>query len=290
MNKKIKHYILIVIGIAAVLFGLSRLNIQSVSEYEHEGEELTRQLQLEAPETTAPDGTSTSGTAVLPSVSATAMPAQPRKTEAAQPEKTEAAQPRKTEEAQPKKTEAAQTEKPDAARTKTDKAKAVKGAVKTKKPAGSSDASAKTSEAPAKTSPTATKTPETNTITCTVEIRADSLNQIRDTLSPSVLSYLPENGVILAKTKVTLKKNTTVYQALEQVCRAKKIAVDAAFTPVYESYYVKGIGHLYEQDAGDMSGWLYLVNGKIPDVGASAYTLTDGDELLWGYTCDGRTV
>ena len=48
--------------------------------------------------------------------------------------------------------------------------------------------------------------------------------------------------------------------------------------------YVAGIQYLYEFDFGDLSGWVYHVNGVSPDVGCGAYALADGDRIEWLYT------
>ena len=57
---------------------------------------------------------------------------------------------------------------------------------------------------------------------------------------------------------------------------------------MYNSYYVEGIGNLYEFDCGSESGWMYKVNGWFPNYGCSSYTLSDGDVIVWCYTCNGR--
>ena len=50
--------------------------------------------------------------------------------------------------------------------------------------------------------------------------------------------------------------------------------------------YVAGISHLYEFDFGNLSGWMYRVNGVFPDVGCGEYQLSDDDRIEWLYTCD----
>ena len=50
--------------------------------------------------------------------------------------------------------------------------------------------------------------------------------------------------------------------------------------------YIQGIGNLYEQDGGRWSGWMYSVNGKYAKVSCGEYTLKDGDEVQWNYSCD----
>ena len=36
---------------------------------------------------------------------------------------------------------------------------------------------------------------------------------------------------------------------------------------------------LYEKDFASTSGWIYRVNGEMPNVGIGAYTVNDGDEI-----------
>jgi len=43
---------------------------------------------------------------------------------------------------------------------------------------------------------------------------------------------------------------------------------------------------LGEFDNGQPSGWMYTVNGKHPNVGLRAYSLSDGDDIIWHYTDD----
>ena len=56
---------------------------------------------------------------------------------------------------------------------------------------------------------------------------------------------------------------------------------------MYDSYYIEGINHLYEFDCGEQSGWMYKVNEWFPNYGCSSYELSDGDVIVWCYTCKG---
>ena len=51
-------------------------------------------------------------------------------------------------------------------------------------------------------------------------------------------------------------------------------------------HYIEGIHNLYEFDCGDLSGWMYKVNGWFPNYGCSRYQLKQGDVIEWVYTCD----
>lgn len=42
-------------------------------------------------------------------------------------------------------------------------------------------------------------------------------------------------------------------------------------------------------DKGPNSGWMYQVNGTLPQVTLTNYRLADGDTVLWYYTLDWKT-
>lgn len=97
---------------------------------------------------------------------------------------------------------------------------------------------------------------------------------------------LPEDGVILPETKVALAENDTVFSVLSRTLKEKKIHMEYVNTAVSDSAYIEGIANLYEFDAGELSGWMYSVNGVFPNVGVSSYEVSDGDKISFLYTCD----
>ena len=127
-----------------------------------------------------------------------------------------------------------------------------------------------------------------NYIKCDVTIDCTILLSNMDKLNKNARKYVPDSGKLLDKTSIKIKKGSSVYDVLRAVCKLKKIAYDAEYSPIYKTSYVKGIGYLYEKMAGDMSGWLYLVDGVTPNVGSSAYKLKGGEHIEWTYTCSGR--
>ena len=119
--------------------------------------------------------------------------------------------------------------------------------------------------------------PKENVIgTVTLEIRCDVLNGRTD------LSYVPENGIILEKTEFALAEGESVFDILEEAVRANRIQREYGGTG--DLIYIKGLGYLYELAHGDLSGWVYYVNGESPSVGCAMYTLSDGDTIVWHYT------
>ena len=128
--------------------------------------------------------------------------------------------------------------------------------------------------------------PETK-MSCTIEIRCDTiLNNMQD-LKPGLDVYVPDSGTILPTTTITFTQGETVFDVLKRICDARGIQIEYSYTPMYGSYYVEGINNLYEFDCGQQSGWMYKVNGWFPNYGCSEYILDAGDEIVWCYTCKG---
>lgn len=122
---------------------------------------------------------------------------------------------------------------------------------------------------------------------CTVEIRCDAVMDDSAGLAQSKRAYLPADGVILAAQPVTLEVGDTAFDVLRRVCEAESIALEFSFTPLYGSYYVEGIGNLYEFDGGEQSGWVYAVNGVQTGQASSSQPLSDGDAVVWHYSREG---
>ena len=68
--------------------------------------------------------------------------------------------------------------------------------------------------------------------------------------------------------------------------REKKIHLEFETVPLYNSVYIEGIQNLYAYDFGELSGWMYKVNGWFPNYGSSGYTVKKDDKIEWVYTCD----
>lgn len=124
------------------------------------------------------------------------------------------------------------------------------------------------------------------TFTCTISISCASIINHMDSLDPAKAELIPEGGVILGTTSVTVTEGESVYDVLRRTCSNAGIPLDASFTPATGSAYVRGIQNIYEFDCGSLSGWKYSVNGSYSNYGCSAYILKEGDSIQWNYTCD----
>ena len=122
---------------------------------------------------------------------------------------------------------------------------------------------------------------------CTITIVCDTILDNPGNLNPEKSPYVPEDGTILPKTTVSFAQGDNAFEVLKNACEAAGIQLEYSYTPAFESYYIEGIGHLYEFDCGPESGWMYSVNGQFPSYGCSAYKLQNGDDIVWSYTCSG---
>ena len=122
--------------------------------------------------------------------------------------------------------------------------------------------------------------------TCTISIScATILNNMSD-LKSGKEEFVPSDGWILAASEVEFTEGESVHDVLQRVCKDAGIQMESSFTPAYNSAYVEGINNLYEFDCGQLSGWMYNVNGWFPNYGCSKYTVQDGDVINWVYTCN----
>ena len=77
------------------------------------------------------------------------------------------------------------------------------------------------------------KPKEAKPVTVTLEIRCDTLSQNMDYLeTPALEDWIPEDGVILARTEYKGTTDNTVFDALNTLCRNNDIHMEFSFTPI----------------------------------------------------------
>ena len=86
-------------------------------------------------------------------------------------------------------------------------------------------------------------------------------------------------------TNVTVKEGSTVYHAFTSALNTAGITYEGAESG-YVSSITKGNKTLSEFSTGKNSGWLYKVNGELPEVGLTSYTIHNGDNIVFYYTND----
>ncbi len=123
-------------------------------------------------------------------------------------------------------------------------------------------------------------------LTCTLSVRCDTILRNIAWLDKEKASIVPKDGVIFAEKTVTFYEGESVFNLLLREMKRNKIHMEFEDTPIYNSAYIEGIANLYEFDCGELSGWMYKVNGWFPNYGCSRYQLKAGDKVEWVYTCD----
>ena len=111
----------------------------------------------------------------------------------------------------------------------------------------------------------------------TVSIKCDTI------VGKSDKDYIPSDGIILSDSFL-IEENETVFDILVEA--AKKHSIQLDYSGTSDTVYLSGINYIYEFDFGDLSGWLYKVNGETASVGCDRYILSDGDNIEWLYSCE----
>lgn len=122
--------------------------------------------------------------------------------------------------------------------------------------------------------------------TCNLSVRCDTILNNMSSLDKAKSDIIPKDGTIFAGHDVVFYEGESVFNVIVREMKRNKIHIEYEMSPIYETAYIKGIANIYEFDCGDLSGWLYKVNGQVPNVGCSLYYLNDGDVVELVYTCE----
>jgi hypothetical protein len=122
--------------------------------------------------------------------------------------------------------------------------------------------------------------------TCSIEIRCDTILNNMDKLAEGKEELIPADGLILKIDSAGFTEGESVFDVMQRELESRKVHFEFVEAKVYKSAYIEGIANLYEFDCGELSGWVYSVNGDFPSYGCALYALKDGDEVKWLYTCD----
>lgn len=144
---------------------------------------------------------------------------------------------------------------------------------------------------PAPTEPQDQSTEKKKVLYCTLLVECKTILNNMDRFNTNKLSVLPADGVVFKEQKVVFYEGESVFDVLNREMKKNRIHMEFRATPMYNSNYIAGINNLYEFDCGELSGWMYEVNGWYPNYGCSRYTVKEGDVIKWRFTCDlGRDI
>ena len=127
---------------------------------------------------------------------------------------------------------------------------------------------------------------ENGDFTVTISIDCKTILNEYEKLDNSLKNtqYVPKNGIILNKTTVWANKGDTVLDILKKATKENNIQLEYSQSP--NDSYVEGINHIYEFSCGELSGWMYKVNGNFANTGCNSYFVSENDHIQWIYTCN----
>ena len=127
------------------------------------------------------------------------------------------------------------------------------------------------------------KKKKTDTVTCTVTVECKSILDHMDELKEGHEEFVPSDGYIIKNYTYKAKAGYTAYDALKSACNNNDIKLTAQKTSY--GIYISGINNLDEFDCGKQSGWMYSVNGIMPNTTCGNVTVDDGDSIVFTYVC-----
>lgn len=263
--------------LVCLLFVLSGCNIQTVEHYEQQQAQIEKsvpQQQLEQTEVVEPVDEE-------PSDQTTPLP--PKEDEAAERKQQPVVQPAEDVTEQKPEQQQAAEEAPQSA----SKPEAPQQVTESPKEPVQQQAVKPAEQAPASTPAPKPKQTVTIAIEAKTLLNPDHYAMLQKSLQQS--TYVPADGIILAPTTYEIvKEGETVFDILQRAVREFNIhfEYEGADENIYDSVYIEGINHLYEFSAGNLSGWMYDVNGTAPAKGASQYVVQPNDVITWRYTVD----
>ena len=122
--------------------------------------------------------------------------------------------------------------------------------------------------------------------TCTLSVRCDTILSNMEDYGEKRLKTVPPDGIIYPEKQVVFYEGESVFNLLLREMKINGIHFEFVNTPLYKTAYIEGINNIYEFDFGELSGWMYKVNGVFLRYGCSSYILKEGDRVEWVYTCN----
>lgn len=100
---------------------------------------------------------------------------------------------------------------------------------------------------------------------------------VKQTVSIKVIGI----NTTMMQGNIEVNSSSTAYSVLREL--AKQNGKSISTKGFGSTVYVSGIDGLKEFDHGPSSGWMYKVNGTPPNIGAGAYRLKAGNQVIWYY-------
>lgn len=123
----------------------------------------------------------------------------------------------------------------------------------------------------------------TPAVKCTVTVECRSILDNMSDLKEGHQPFVPASGYIINSYTYSGTEESSVYDALKQACADNNIKLTTEKTSY--GIYVSGINNLDEFDCGKQSGWMYSVNGQMPNTTCENVKIHNGDSITFKYVC-----
>ena len=123
------------------------------------------------------------------------------------------------------------------------------------------------------------KTEQAGDKVCNLEVECLEVLENKAQLNAEKTDFIPDDGYIKKSGDVYFSDGESVMDVVLRELKRKKIHFDKS------GNYISGINNLYAGDCGEMSGWVYTVNGESPTVDMASYKLKEGDQIVIKFIC-----
>ncbi len=114
---------------------------------------------------------------------------------------------------------------------------------------------------------------------CYLEVECLEVLDNKADLDGEKVDIIPNDGYLIKSTDVYFSEGESVMDVFVREVKERKIPFDKS------GNYISGINNLYAGDCGEMSGWVYTVNGESPTVDMASYKLKEDDKIVVKFIC-----
>lgn len=102
------------------------------------------------------------------------------------------------------------------------------------------------------------------------------------------IKVLGSKGATVLDAETYLEEGMSVLSATEQALNDNNLTMEVVGAG--EMAYVNGIAQLFAGDEGPNSGWLFYINGELPDKGCTVITVKPNDQIEWVFVEDFNAI
>ena len=122
--------------------------------------------------------------------------------------------------------------------------------------------------------------PDASLLHCSVTVTATDVLENKSLFPEEKLPLVPDDGIIFKNDSVAFNDGDDLLSVITKALQSDKVQYE-----LQGGTYFIAFGNIYASDC-TYGGWMYTVNGALPEVGAAETKLADGDTVEFFYVCD----